>query len=79
MAAAAPGETLHLGVVDASYEGIAELIASEVEFLNEDFALGADLAINLDSCGEANAFYDPETAEITLCTEYVDYLAEIAP
>lgn len=79
MAEAAPGDTIHLGVMDGTYGGIADLIVSEVELLNEDFALAADLVINLDRCGEANAFYDPEITAITLCTEYVDYLFEIAP
>jgi hypothetical protein len=79
MAEAAPGDSFRLGVLDGRYPEIADLIAWEVELLNEDFVLSADLLISLDECGEANAFYDPEAAEITICTEYVDDLATLAP
>lgn len=40
--------------------------------LNSFIALPKDIYINLDTCGEANAFYSPETAEITFCYELLD-------
>jgi len=79
IAEAAPGETIRLGHLDESDADIAGLIAAEVMLLNEDFALSADLAVVFDACAEANAFYDPMATEITICTEYVDYLVELAP
>lgn len=69
----APGRTLRLGHV-AQEDEIAALLEAEVEALNGDFALSADLTVSYDHCGEANAFYDPELREIVICTEYVDYL-----
>lgn len=39
--------------------------------LNAALALPHDLYINMDTCGEANAFYDPGTSEITFCYEIV--------
>lgn len=79
ISAGAPGDTIVIGDLDPDYPEIAELIAYEVELLNEDFALSAELLVHLAPCGEANAFYDPATTEITICSEYIDYLAEMAP
>jgi len=78
ISAGAPGNTILLGELDADYSEAADLIRSEVDLLNEDFALSAELTVHLAPCGEPNAFYDPGTAEITMCSEYVDYLAELA-
>ena len=39
--------------------------------LNSLIALPKDIYLNLDTCGEANAFYSPETAEITFCYELI--------
>ncbi|MCB1339176.1 MAG: hypothetical protein KDK10_17555 [Maritimibacter sp.] len=79
MAEGVPAETIRVGVLDPRYGAIAELISGEVEALNADFALSADLVINLEDCGEANAFYYAETTSITICTEFIDDLAELAP
>ncbi|MFM9904333.1 MAG: DUF4344 domain-containing metallopeptidase [Pyrinomonadaceae bacterium] len=40
--------------------------------LNSLIALPHDVYLNLDTCGEPNAFYNPETSEITMCYEYLD-------
>ncbi len=40
--------------------------------LNSLLALPKDVYLNFDTCGEANAFYSPDTAEITFCYELVD-------
>ena len=40
--------------------------------LNSLIALPKDIYINIDTCGEANAFYSSETAEITFCYELLD-------
>lgn len=40
--------------------------------LNSSIALPHDIYLNMDTCGEANAFYDPETSEITFCYELLE-------
>ncbi len=79
ISAQAPGDTFRLGDLDPEFPAAADLIRDEVGLLNEDFALSADLTIQMLPCGEPNAFYDPDTTAITMCSEYVDYLAELAP
>jgi hypothetical protein len=48
-----------------AFQGIADA-------LNSLIALPKDIYINLDTCGEANAFYSPETEEIIFCYELID-------
>lgn len=50
------------------------LLATELAILNQTYNLPRPVALTLESCGEENAFYDPETATITICTEYVAFL-----
>jgi len=48
--------------------------------LNEHFKLdplGRTVAIRPQSCGEANAYYDPDTVEIIFCYEFLDLLANV--
>ncbi|MEL7261235.1 MAG: DUF4344 domain-containing metallopeptidase [Pseudomonadota bacterium] len=52
----------------------AELIAAEVMALNADFTFPHVIGIIVAPCGEANAFYDPNTVEITMCSEFEDHL-----
>ncbi|CAN5475772.1 DUF4344 domain-containing metallopeptidase [soil metagenome] len=40
--------------------------------LNESMALPKDVYLNMDMCGEANAFYNSDTSEITICYELLD-------
>lgn len=70
----APGRSMSM-VVDPS-DSISILLANEVEALNQTFVLPEPLTIRYESCGEANAFYDPSDRSVTMCTEYVDYLWE---
>lgn len=53
---------------------ISALLADEVAALNETYKLPRPLAVTLESCGEENAFYSSETATITICTEFVEFL-----
>lgn len=78
LAAAGPGETLALTVIDADADGadiIIDVIGAELAAVNAELSLPAVVPVNVASCGEANAFYDPNVAEITLCTEFVSHLA----
>lgn len=77
MAEAGPGETFVAGEFERD-DNITALILDEIDALNAEFSLDDDLSISYTACGEANAFYDPEYREITICTEYVDFLAEMA-
>jgi hypothetical protein len=76
------GKTLEIGEVDVDTDGgklIEDLMRSEIAALNAEFRLPQKLSISVVSCGEANAFYDPERVEITMCTEFADALVEMAP
>ncbi len=59
-------------------EEIAALLMDEVTDLNALYRLPTPVAVRLEACDEANAFYDPETRVISICTEYVDYLMDQA-
>ena len=74
--------TIKLGRVKTDTDGAqvtANLIKEEVQALNDEFKLPSVLKVNVESCGEANAWYDPEVREITMCTEFADDIAENAP
>ncbi|MEL6128223.1 MAG: DUF4344 domain-containing metallopeptidase [Pseudomonadota bacterium] len=75
---AAPTTTLtYKGLSDIGGEEIAftqDLLIEQVAFLNESYALAKPVTVTLLSCGEANAFYDPETLTIEVCTEFAEDL-----
>lgn len=54
-----------------------EVIAAEVAALNDDFELPVPLTVRVESCGEANAFYDLGATEIIMCTEFEDHLRQL--
>jgi len=66
-----------LGFVGADASLTAEILAEEVRQLNEQLRLAAPVTVSLESCGEANAFYDPEAYRITFCTEFEDHLRHL--
>lgn len=53
---------------------VATLLAGEIRDLNASFFLPKPIVARLADCGEENAVYDPESATITICTEYVAFL-----
>lgn len=72
-------ETKTLGgnlVVQASSK--MPVIAQEIEALNAEFSWPRDIPVRLESCGEANAFYDLDAQSITMCTELIGWLDGIA-
>lgn len=71
-----PGTSMVLEGADDSLLGL--LLADEVAALNEDFELPEPLTFRLETCGEANGFYDPETRLITICSELDGYLRGLA-
>ncbi len=54
-----------------------QLLEATVAELNGVFTLPADVPVVLRECGEVNAFYDPETREISLCYEMIEDLAGV--
>lgn len=77
LADGAPAQTI---VYQGDHNSVTEqLIAAEVEALNQDFALPQELLVTVEPCGEPNAFYDLETVEIIICSEFEGWLREIAP
>lgn len=50
---------------------ISAALDEMVKPLNELIALPYDVYLNFDVCGVANAFYNPETKEITMCFEFL--------
>ncbi|MEP2531801.1 DUF4344 domain-containing metallopeptidase [Shimia sp.] len=76
------GQSFKLGKMDVSSDGArvtSDIITAEVEALNKEFRLPRKLRISVESCGEANAYYDPQTTEIVMCSEFADWLVETAP
>ncbi len=55
----------------------AQLIAEEVDALNDRMSWAEPLLVETDECGEANAFYDPERLSVTVCEEFAPHLREL--
>ncbi len=54
-----------------------EIFQGIADELNAFLAMPRDIYINMDACGEPNAYYSPETSEITFCYELIaQYEAE---
>lgn len=70
----APGNSFVLDIKDDSAPVMSATIAAELEALNNDFGLDQPLPVIVDSCGEANAYYDPQAQSITMCTEFEPHL-----
>jgi hypothetical protein len=64
-------------VADEPETFTAQLIAAEVDALNADFAFPSEINVRAESCGEANAFYDPSDQSITMCEEFEAHLREL--
>lgn len=76
------GNTIQLGRVERDTDGAnvtATLMEEEIKALNGEFRLPSTLVVNVEACGEANAWYDPEVTEITMCSEFADDIAKNAP
>ncbi len=69
-----PGDTFDFKGGDSL---TARLLADEVDALNGEMSLSQPLSIVIEACGEANAFYDPETVQVTMCLEFEDHLSAL--
>ena len=54
------------------------LLEEEIKALNTEFKWPRDIPVYLESCGEANAFYDLDAQSIIMCSELSGWLNEIA-
>lgn len=52
----------------------AQAVAEEITALNSVMGFPNDLRVRVEPCGEANAFYDPQTQSITMCEEFEAHL-----
>lgn len=50
------------------------VLAAEISSLNEDLTLPQAITVEVASCEDPNAFYDPDEVSITFCTEFVPHL-----
>ncbi|MCV6593034.1 MAG: DUF4344 domain-containing metallopeptidase [Silicimonas sp.] len=65
------GETFVLKGEDSLTLG---LLKDGVAALNAEMSLARPLTIAVEHCGEANAFYDPEAVQVTMCLEFEAHL-----
>ncbi|GLS88122.1 hypothetical protein GCM10010873_30960 [Cypionkella aquatica] len=56
---------------------LADLIAEEVQAINDRFGLPVPVTVLVADCGEANAFYSRSAQKITICNEYAQNLKEM--
>lgn len=68
-----------LGTVEDGAPITAAVITSELEALNVDIGLDADvkLPVSVTTCGEANAYYDPNTKSMVMCVEFEEFLGKM--
>ena len=68
---------------DEDHEEIYQILRETEEFdwlatdINESIALPRDIPVNFEECDEENAYYDPETVEISMCYELIQKYKEI--
>ena len=53
---------------------MADVLIDEIIYFNTLFRFPEPVYVELVSCGEANAFYDPANVRITICSEFEAYL-----
>ncbi len=75
---AGPWLTLH--VVDQprneAQQAVLSALSVEVDILNDSLSPAFALDVLFGQCGEANAYYDPDSAQITICAELAELFTE---
>ena len=61
----------------AGQNDLTELIATEVGILNGEYGLPVRIDVTVETCGEANAFYDLRARRVVMCVEYADDLTSL--
>lgn len=72
----APGTALQLDAAEDEFT--ATVIAEEVRELNERFDLPQAIEVDIEACDQINAFYIPDESRIVMCSEFTNYLWEVA-
>lgn len=72
------GTTLVWQGPDPEADPFAAVLKDEVDYLNSVMSLPQDLTVNLTTCGETNAFYDPSQTSVTICSEITDWVLGVA-
>ncbi|HEY9836310.1 MAG TPA: DUF4344 domain-containing metallopeptidase, partial [Vampirovibrionales bacterium] len=73
----------HTPVEDETYQEVHDIIEESQIFeeiaqtINELIILPNDIPVYFMECGEENAYYDPNTVEITMCYELIEGYKEI--
>ncbi|MFD0275054.1 DUF4344 domain-containing metallopeptidase [Kitasatospora sp. NPDC127111] len=68
-----PGETEADGQAEAFLED-RQVLEDVADYATARIALPQDIPLRAASCGEANAYWDPDTQSITLCYELIEEL-----
>jgi hypothetical protein len=55
-----------------------DVLRREVKAMNKDMSLPKRLLVRVEACDTVNAFYAPKSREIIMCTEFAEYLANVA-
>jgi len=73
----------YLPVTDDTFQDIYVILKETQVFeelansINDYLALPTDIQVNFMECGEANAYYDPATQEISMCYELTQAYVEV--
>lgn len=71
-------ETGHPLAVTAPGSGLlSEIVLAEVAAFNDVFHLPEQVSVRIDTCDEANAFYDPAERQVIMCEEFVPHLRQM--
>lgn len=65
--------------IDAEGKLAIEVLQREVRAMNRDLSLPKRLLVRVEACNTVNAFYDAKLREITMCSEFAEFLAKVAP
>lgn len=57
----------------------ADVLAKEVAAMNKDMSLPKRMLVRVEPCDTVNAFYDAKAREIIMCTEFAEWLSDVAP
>ena len=71
-----PGQSLSFESQDDSL--ISRTLELEIKQLNGEMQLSHDVEVSVESCDEANAYYDHEDRRIVFCTEFEAHLKNLA-
>lgn len=72
------GTTVKLeAATSAPGKQVEEILRPEIEVLNANLSFARAFPVRIESCGQANAFYDPEEKAVIFCEEFVSHLQDL--